>query len=227
MFEYIRNEWEDVKSSYEKLGDLKSVKGGWQSEGEIEIIDSERVLWKTFSVKIYIPLNYPVTLPSISETGNAIPKEEEDWHVNHDGSCCVGPNTKIYRKLNYDISLKRWLDIVVLPYLFDQVHKLEKGFYIGKEHSHGKNGLVNDYKEWWELDSEDEVVNKLGLIIKKVKFPRNSPCFCGSNNKYKRCHLFAKTFNNIPIEIFKDDLAMILSESATTHKTNRLKAPSR
>lgn len=214
------NEWEDVKSSYVKLGDLKPVKGGWQSEGKIEIIDSERVLWKIFSVKIYIPSNYPKTLPSISETGNAIPKED-DWHVNRDGSCCVGPNTKIYRKLNYNISLKRWLDIVVLPYLFDQVHKLEKGFYIGKEHSHGKKGLVNDYKEWWKLESEDEVINKLKLITKKVKYPRNSICFCNSNDKYKRCHLFAKSYDNIPIEIFKEDLNMILRETITAHKTYR------
>lgn len=211
MSSQIENEWKEVKSSYVKLGDLEIVDEGWQAEGKIEIIDSSGILWKTFSVRILIPSKYPNILPSIYETGGEIPIEP-DWHINFDGSCCVGPNTKIYRKLDFKITLKRWLDIVVLPFLFDQVYKLEKGEYIGKEHAHGNKGLIEDYKEWWRLESQEDVVNKLKLITKKNKYPRNEPCFCGSKLKYKKCHLFSSMFNNIPIEIYKTDLYSILNE---------------
>ena len=102
------------------------------------------------------------------------------------------------------------MDLIVIPYLYDQVYKLEKGEYKGKVHAHGKRGLLDDYKEWWGLEKDELVINKLKLITGQIKIGRNDPCFCGKNIKYKKCHLYAKTFDNIPIHIYHKDLRSIL-----------------
>lgn len=101
-----------------------------------------------------------------------------------------------------------------MPYFFDQVHKLENSEYKGKEYAHGSYGLIEDYKEWLNLDSDEEVIDRLKIITDWIKLPRNERCFCGSDLKYKKCHLIKNTFKGIPKEVIKDDLAMILSEQS-------------
>src|SRR3989344_3311374 len=110
----IINEWENVLKveAYSKLGDLTFESDTGKSSGLIDVIDDSGILWRTFKVKIEIPKNYPESPPKIYEIGDVIPKEP-DWHINYDGSCCVGPNAKVYRKLNNNITIKGWLDNVV------------------------------------------------------------------------------------------------------------------
>ncbi|MFH0759850.1 MAG: SEC-C domain-containing protein [Bacteroidota bacterium] len=205
------SEWEEVKNSYPKLADLENDSGIFKSEGEIDIIDPSGILWRTFKVRIQIPLKYPNVLPSIYETGGQL-QRVPDWHINIDGSCCVGPSSKVYRKLDFKLTLIRWLDLVVMPYFFDQVHKLETGDYAGKEYSHGKKGLIEDYMSWWNLNTPEEVIHKLKLITGEIKIQRNEKCFCGSNIKYKRCHLRSEFFDNIPLLVYKQDLKNIIAE---------------
>lgn len=206
-----KNEWIDVRNSYPKLGDLANDGGLLKSEGEIDIIDPSGILWRTFKVRIHIPQEYPNVLPSIFETGGQL-QRAPDWHINGDGSCCVGPTAKVFRKLDFNLTLIRWLGQVVLPYLFDQVYKLETGNYAGKEYSHGKKGLIEDYMLWWNLKKPEEVIHKLRLITGEVKIQRNEKCFCGSNIKYKKCHLRSELFDEIPVLVYKQDLKTILFE---------------
>jgi hypothetical protein len=208
----IELEWQYVRKKYKFLEDLKIIEGCKEANGEIEIIDPSGIVWRKFKVRIIIPKKYPILPPIIFEIDNVIPRIPE-WHINDDGSCCVGTNTGIYRKLENNISIIGWLDNIVMPYFFDQVYKLENEEYKGKEYSHGSYGLIEDYKDWWSLKSDADVVSKLKLITNWIKQPRNNKCFCGSNLKYKKCHFIFKEFDGIPIEIYKSDLKIILSES--------------
>ena len=169
----LKKEWEEVRESFPKLYDLNENSEGWQAEGQIEIIDTSGILWKTFSVRVQIPNIYPRIPPIIFETGGDLPIDP-NCHINEDGSCCVGPNTRIFRKLNNNLTIKRWIDLIVIPYLSDQVYRLETGEYKGKEHAHGANGLINDYKEWWQLKTIDEVIYKLKLVTGETKLYRNT-----------------------------------------------------
>lgn len=207
----IKDEWKEVRKKFKFLGELKSVDEGFEAEDKIEIIDPSGILWRPFDVRIKISSKYPKIPPIIFETGKEIPKEP-DWHINRDGSCCVGPNAKIFRKLDNKISIIGWLENIVMPFFFDQVHKLENGEYRGKEYSHGSYGLIEDYKEWWNLESEEEVIVKLKLITNWVKYPRNEKCFCGSELKFKKCHLTKSTYKGIPKEVLNEDLRMIQLE---------------
>lgn len=207
--DFLINEWEEVRKSFPKLEELAFVNDTWQANGQIDVIDPSGILWKTFFVRVQIPSKYPLIPPIIFETGGVLPIDPE-WHINGDGSCCVGPYVKVYQKLNNVLTIKRWFDLIVMPYFFDQVHRIENGEYKGKEHAHGTNGLLNNYQELWKLGSYEKVIYKLKLITGVTKFPRNAKCFCGNNLKYKKCHLRAKNFDGIPIEVYKEDLRMIL-----------------
>lgn len=207
----IKIEWEKVKEKYPHLGDLVLTEEGLVSNGKIEIIDPSGILWRTLKVQIEIPEKYPLTPPVIYEIGGELPHEPE-WHINGDGSCCVGPNAKIFRLLNSLITIEGWLNIIVMPYFFDQVHKLEKGVYKGKEYAHGSYGLIEDYKDWWKLEHDKEVIEKLKLITNWNKYPRNKSCYCGSGIKFKKCHLLKQTFENIPIQVYREDLRLIQKE---------------
>lgn len=208
LLELLVQEFSEISSEYSYLETPILKDSLWESSGELEIIDPDGNYWATFSVKITFPSQYPKVPPIIYETGGEL-RKNPSWHINKDGSCCVGPTTKVIRKLEYNITWKRWLDLVVMPYMLDQVHKKEKGHYVGKEHEHFGKGLLDDYREWWRLESDQEVIEMLYKIIKRKKYGRNAPCYCGSGDKHKRCCLDATEYNGIPISVFREDTHQI------------------
>lgn len=134
-----------------------------------------------------------------------------DRHIYKTGKLCLA--TRFKQALTYQVrklELDEFLNNVLAPFLATQT-LIEEGqlteFPQG-ERSHGTLGLVEEYTEFFSVDTPEEAVNYLQAYLDKLG--RNSCCFCGSGNKYKRCHLSdLKKINFVDRGILKKDYTLI------------------
>ncbi|MEX0597711.1 MAG: hypothetical protein WD512_14560 [Candidatus Paceibacterota bacterium] len=208
--ELIKNEWTEVLKAYPYLGVLTENHKHYSSIGVLEIIDDSEIHWGSFNVEIRIPKNYPKVLPRVYEIGGKL-KKDSDWHINYDRSCCVGTNIEIYQKLKDKLSIKTWLVTFVIPFFQNQIYRLERGEYLGKVRGHFKEGLIQSYTEHWGFVKEEQVVDKLKLIVDGRKRHSYEKCFCGSNKRFDKCHQNKINFEGIPFENYEEDLRMIIN----------------
>lgn len=178
--------------------------------GRIDAIDNAGNNWDTYEVKILFLENYPKVLPKLFEIGGKI-EREPDWHINHDGSCCLGPDVKLIKALDGKVSLLNWLKILVVPFLANHHFKVKNGVYAGKEYSHGTRGIVEYYQESWNTDDIYDIRRKLEFIVGLRKWGKNKKCFCGSGQKYKLCHMKSKLYQGVHKENYLVDLAYIIN----------------
>ena len=78
----LYKDYDDLSAKYNllqlpvKIGDVFSIKG------KLPIIDCNGTVWDTFSVRIDVHIDYPGSLPTITETEKRIPRNGK-WHINH------------------------------------------------------------------------------------------------------------------------------------------------
>jgi hypothetical protein len=176
--------------------------------GRIDVIDNAGNNWDTYEVKILFPENYPNVLPKLFEIGGKI-KREPDWHINADGSCCLGPDVKLIRALGGKITLLNWLKIHVVSFLANHYYKIKNEVYAGKEYSHGTRGIIEYYQELWNINNIYDLRRRLEYITGVRKWGKNKKCFCGSGKQYKLCHMNAKVYQGVHTENYIFDLIYI------------------
>ncbi len=200
-------EIQEVLNLFPKLKGYKE-NGKDVLEGIIEIIDSEGIIWDNFQVKIHITDEYPYRFPILFETGDRIPKIA-DWHIYTNHACCltVEPNERLV--CSKGIRLITYIQEWVIPYLANQAYRIKFGHYAGKEYSHGPYGNIEYFKELFQEDQVNKIVEFLHYAIEKPKLPRTSECFCGSGKKYRKCH---KTSMEVLYTIGIDNMKRYLSE---------------
>lgn len=205
LFSHIENEYSVASEKFKNLRKPILEDDQIVIYGRLDAIDIDGNNWDTYEVKIVISETYPNELPILFEIGGKI-ERHPDWHISRDGSCCLGPRIKLIRDLNGNITLIRWLEIHVIPFLANHFYKIKNGEYAGKHYSHGANGIVEYYQELWNIFKKSDIINKLKLITHRSKIGRNDKCFCGSNEKYKKCHLNSRDFEGVPNEHYLKDL---------------------
>ena len=207
----VEKEFTDVKKKYPKLNAPVIKNDFLIIDGAIDIIDENGKEWENYSVAIFIPDNYPSGTPQLFETGGKI-KWDKDWHINSNGSCCLGPRGKEVKLFTAGGELFEWIDACVLPFLANDKHKKETGHYANKEYSHGAKGILEYYQDEWDASDEKSILEKLQVIAGQ-KMGRNQKCFCGSMKKYKHCHEKDEMiYQGIPIRTYRKDLSDIQAE---------------
>lgn len=187
--ELIKKQYADALPKYPKLIKLIKVGGGgvWRIDGAIDVIDDGGGYWDTYDVSIFILPGYPKDIPLLKETSKKIIRDA-NWHMSKEGFCCLATRAKIFHELANGITLVKWLDQFVHPFLANHVVKLKDGNYANKEFSHGAKGII----EGWELISglrgSGNILKHLTEISGYRTQALNHPCFCGSGKKYKRCY---------------------------------------
>ena len=69
-----------------------------------------------YALSIDVPRQFPKTLPRITETEQKIPRNG-DFHVNPDGTLCLGSPLRLLVKLASDPTLTGFTDRCLIPYL--------------------------------------------------------------------------------------------------------------
>lgn len=159
----------------------------YKLEGDFQIIDEEGFHWGTFHASIYFTDNYPKGFPILQDHSKAFPWTDE-WHIApEDGLCCVcGPIEQAEKSLS-GIKVLDFITMYVFPFYANQIYKSEYGSYKNGEYAHEFDGLWQALFEEFNVSSKEEV--KMLLSKMDAKIGRNDPCFCGSERKFKKCHL--------------------------------------
>ncbi|MFW6027158.1 MAG: hypothetical protein ACOCRX_12555 [Candidatus Woesearchaeota archaeon] len=156
---------------------------------DINLHDSDHIIDK-YKIKIIIYNDFPHRLPKVFELENKIPKNS-DFHVNWDHSLCLGSTLKILSSLKKNPDLNFFAEKFLLPYLYDTSRILKdntKKRFFG-ELSHGVKGLIEDYKEVFDLKNKNQVLNTIDLLTLPYNLAKESKCSCGCGRKLKNCVL--------------------------------------
>lgn len=150
-----------------------------------EIVDS-------YKLEIFVPSNFPQAIPVVTETGGKI-RRDGNFHVNPDGSLCLGSPLRLLRKVHSSPSLTGFVDQCLIPYLYAVSYKLMHGgnFLFG-ELAHGEQGIVDDYSVMLGLNERHQVIQAIRLLGIKKRIANKNPCPCGCGKKLGRCQFHYK-----------------------------------
>lgn len=139
-----------------------------------------------YKIHLEIPKNYPIELPIVFETGE---KRVENFpHINPDskGTFCLGTELDIIRKMKPDYSLSKYIPLIADFLGTYEYYNKYKAFPYG-EREHGNLGILETYKEVFNVSTNHQVSNLMQIDKLKNKF-RNKNCPCESGLKFKNCH---------------------------------------
>lgn len=203
----IEKEFKTVNLNYPTLNKLNEFDKAFCISGTLSIVDSNGWNWGDYQIEFWIPKTYPFDLPLLVETAGII-KRDRDWHISKEGICCVGTPARQFRDMADGISLIKWTKLFVIPYLANHAYKKDLKHYADGELAHDEEGILQDYASCFGFKEPIKIIQRLNHILGQQQLSLNSPCFCESGKKYKRCYLVNSKSHRlgIPIEVLKNDL---------------------
>lgn len=181
----------DIKCVIEKYPELsyRKDKKGYILEGKLVInheFNNEHI-HKVFDINISIPEDYPKYIPSVKEIGGNIRLTYP--HVFKSGELCLSTyiEQEIFLK---EHTLAEWIENFVVPYFFTYEYYTKYGEYPFGERSHGKKGMLESYRDLFNIHDENiDIYSILKYATKKKVYRGHDKCPCGSGNKLRDCHL--------------------------------------
>lgn len=166
------------------LVDDNEILKGW-----IPIVDRAGKHWDEYEIEIHSSDDFPLAFPLFFETSGKIPRIS-DWHIYEDtGSCCVKVKPEELIRCRNGITVTEYLREEVIPYLFNQTHRRVEGHYVNGEYAHGLLGIYEFYANTLKTGNDIKRTIQLMRFIATNERPgRTSTCFCGTKEKFRRCH---------------------------------------
>ncbi|MDD4202437.1 MAG: SEC-C domain-containing protein [Candidatus Omnitrophica bacterium] len=145
-------------------------------------------------------------IPKVYEIGNRIISHAEkvnkpirDLHINNsDGNVCLCPKPEESIKLPINYNLEDFFMKLVIPFFYAQIFFEKYNRWPWGEYSHGDVGILECYgrcisqSEDKKAFTEDTIKSLNFENQKKIqsldKISRQSVCWCGSGEKFRKCH---------------------------------------
>jgi hypothetical protein len=143
-------------------------------------------LQDSFEIEIRVAADsFPTVLPSVREIAGRIPRT---FHKLADGSLCLGAPLAVQAALRGKASLLQFIERCIIPYLagyavFERTGKMPFG-----ELSHGRKGLLEEYRNLTGADTNAQCVAFLKLLGMKKRIANKLECPCGSGRRVGKCH---------------------------------------
>jgi len=187
--ELFKTEIPELVSFFPKLKEVPCPDGIPVVRGELDIRDGNGTRWETYQIEIKFKDGFPNVFPAVFEIGGKIPRIA-DWHIYEDTSaCCIAVDPEERLICKNGITLTDFVKHHVLPYFFNQTHRKVEGYYPNGEFSHGIYGVYEFYSEILRTNGNVRETIRLMSIIASIERPgRTYDCFCGSKEKFRRCH---------------------------------------
>lgn len=171
--------------------------GAPELTGTLDLLDHQGEWVDSYEVRIVCPPDYPLSFPLVYETGGRVPVNIE-WHVYPDGQACICAIPEEMIICSRGITLQAFVDDWVKPYFFNQKHREMHGFFLN-ERPHGPAGNIQFFCEVFKTDNLGHIAEMLSYIRSNPEPNRVWDCFCGSGEKYRRCHRDAfRIFRALP-----------------------------
>lgn len=164
-----------------------------------------------YELLIKVPSDFPKSVPIILETGNKIPKHNDN-HVNPDGTLCLGTPLKLQLFLVKYPSLVDFVERVLIPHLYAVSNKLNGGEFIFGELAHGSAGELSDYEDILGVKGVVAVKNALNSLRSyKKRIANKKVCPCGCGRRLGSCKTHFK-LNSIRTGFSKNSFDAVLTE---------------
>lgn len=145
-------------------------------------------IFDSYELEILIPLDYPRSLPKVFSLDNKIERKDEN-HVNPgDKSFCLASDLRLREFLFFNSNLNDYFKVFLVPFLYSHSIKKQKGgSLIFGELPHDIPGLIEDYKNMFGLEKEEEVKQFLEILYLKKKIANKIQCPFGCNKPLSKC----------------------------------------
>lgn len=152
-----------------------------------------------YEIEILVPFNFPRSVPVVRETKGKIPKNG-DFHVNPDGSLCLGSPLRLLSLVNSNSNLVAFAEKCLIPYFYAVSIKLKYGddFMFG-ELDHGNAGALDDYSLLLGLEEDSQIIQAFQLMGLKKRVGNKKTCPCGCGKRLGRCsfHVIVNTYRKM------------------------------
>lgn len=187
-FQIFKKEAEFIQKEYPGLIlDADNKNAAPSISGIIQLEDERGYYIDNYQIRIVSTSDYPSQFPHVFETGGRIPINI-DWHVYpDDGYFCISSIPEEILICKNGISLNSFIENQIKPYLFNQKYREIHGFFL-KERPHGNKGNIQFFIETFKTNDLAAIVKALIFIKQRNEPNRVSQCFCGSRQKYRKCH---------------------------------------
>uniref|UniRef100_UPI00405677A0 SEC-C domain-containing protein n=1 Tax=Candidatus Electrothrix sp. TaxID=2170559 RepID=UPI00405677A0 len=177
----------DLKSQYNGLHLTRDKNGEYSVNGILAFSASytDVTIEDQFKICIDIPKQYPSAPPSVREIGGRI---SSDFHVNPGiNTLCLGSPLEVKRKFFVEKNLVGFVELLLIPFLYSYSYYEKNQRMPFGELSHGTRGILDYYKELFQTNNSQAILNFLNLLIDN-SYRRNSLCPCRSGKTLKKCH---------------------------------------
>jgi hypothetical protein len=141
------------------------------------------------NLRLTIPSEYPRVPPVLEEIGGVIPKNG-DFHVNPDGTICLGSPFRLHIALAKDSCINKFYQIFFIPYAYAALLKLQHNIdFIFGELSHGSKGELEDFSDIFCVEDKESVVACLKALSQKKRIANKCTCPCGCGKRLGACKI--------------------------------------
>ena len=187
---HIHSSWglDQFKSAYPSLRWAHQEDCGIEIDGNVNfraVAEGFEPLEDTYELHICVPRRFPSDLPRVFETGDRIPK---NFHTNSDGALCLGSPLRQRILLESNKTLSGFVELLLIPYLYNYSHYLLHGSMPTGELAHGSPGLIADYERIFSIKGPEACLQMLYLLGKKRREANKFPCPCESGRRFGKCH---------------------------------------
>lgn len=175
-------------------------------------------LQKTYHVRLIIPKELS-SLPKAYEIGEAIDKSYEHKYPN--GGLCLDTDTAIKLYFANGFDLLEWFNKYVQGYFISYEFYKRFGVYPFGDRRHGFEGILDTYKEIFDVDSDNSVVRIMAHIAVK-EYRGHHDCPCGSGKRIRNCHgkQMRIFYNDEERSVLIQDLSLLYKIIKESEKTN-------
>jgi hypothetical protein len=154
---------------------------------------------EVYEIRVQVDVGFPKVPPIIEEIGRKI-KRTAEYHVNPDGSLCLGSPIRLRAILANEPTLCAFVEKCLVPYLYAMTYKMRHGGkLIFGELAHGDSGEIEDYETLFQVRGKGAVLNALKALSlkKRIANKRQCPCNCGQRLGKCRTHKVLNPFRKI------------------------------
>ncbi len=185
----IKGEFKALQKEYPCL-ELKYGDDFYVIEGFIgfSTVISDKKIEDEYKIKLHIPKNYPKNMISAYEAGGRI-SPAPDNHRNSDGTLCTGLPVEVARILAPNYRLIDYVEKILIGYLAQYSYFEKFKHWPFGEAAHGTEGIVEYYKERYNLPDTKSVLDFLKMLQSCIQNRQKGykRCRCGCGKLYKNC----------------------------------------
>lgn len=137
----------------------------------------------SYDLEIRIPKLFPLDIPTIKELRGKIPRDGHHHINSSDDTLCLGSPLRLKMIALEEKCMLGFVQRCLIPYLY----WISTGQFSSGELAHGREGLLTDYMELFNVTSKEMVVPFLKFLTTRKRISNKKLCMCGCLKRIGRC----------------------------------------